>query len=125
MYALMSRTEFTDDDLRRYYGLLLERMREGWGWGIGGKLVRNPNTPEDVVAASYDEPLLVELRYTYVFHQLYKKIGRVELQQLQRRHGEVVRDPKLSLEQRNRRLMKEVSRFMPKTCPSDWRSSAP
>ena len=125
MYALMSRTEFMGNDLRRYYDLLLERMREGWAWGIGGKLVRNPNTPEDVVAASYDEPLLVELRYTYVFHQLYKKIGRVELQQLQRRHDEVVRDPKLSLEQRNRRLMKEVSRFMPKTCPADWRSSAP
>lgn len=68
--TLFKRPELTEDDLRGLYARILKKLEEDgeWqqnGWLYVGALIKNPRFPADLSRASYEEPLLSELRVLF------------------------------------------------------------
>ncbi len=125
---LLRRSEFTAEDLRLYYGWIIRSLRHGLArdeLGVVLAVLANPNVPEDVVRATYTEPKLVALRYTYFAHRHNGTVSIEEMRRVLDRENETRSDKKVSPEKKTKLLQKEIKKFLPKDCPSDWRKWLP
>ena len=128
------RPELTEADLRKLYPCVLKKLTEKgeWqteGWRYAGALIKNPNFPSDLARASYDEPLLTELRIVYIFHHGHSRnLEKGELQKFEQECDGLrreCRDGKISLEKCNSRRFKLTKKYLPEECPEDWVKSIP
>lgn len=133
--TLFGRPELTEEDLRGLYPRILKKMEERgiWrelGWRCAGVLIKNPNFPPDLARASYNEPVLSQLRIVYVIHHVgsLDASRRYELQGLDRKCDDLKRDflkGKLAFDKFNAIRFELTKRFLPDDCPDDWIKSMP
>ena len=131
---LFLRPELTEADLRKLYPRVLKKLAEEgeWrdeGWRYAGALIKNPNFPSDLARASYDEPLLTELRVVYIFHHVRSRdLPKGELQKFEQECDGLrrdCRDGKISIKKSNARRFKLTKKYLPDECPEDWVKSIP
>ena len=131
---LFLRPELTEEDLRGLYPRVLKKLEEEgeWqceGWRCAGALIKNPHFPSDLARASYDEPLLSELRIVYIFHHVHSRdLAKDELQKFEQECDGLKRDclqGKLSFKKGTARRFKLTKQYLPDECPDDWVKSIP
>ena len=123
-YALFRRPELTEGDLRAFYPKMLAKIRKGGEERMAAGMVKNPNFPADLVQVTYDEPLLVDLRVTYLVHRVFpQRKNRAEMDAFDKQTEELAKEWKsgrISFEKYQKARFELTSKYLPKECPEDW-----
>ncbi len=124
---LLIRPEFQEDDLRRYYELILARLKRGWrNAHLVSALLHNPKCPKDLVTNAYNEPLLIDLHYAYFMRHTHDLATADVINHILKSWKDISRGgAKFSPQKRCSLLKEEIQSVMPKEPPKDWVQTLP